>query len=299
MALLIPDARRSLLGGLIDDGALLRPSPPTVEQAVDSYQRLKSTENGWMVGRLVVPASHLEELASVLVRTLRPGGASVPIVTAFDGEVASDASMAAAVHTMLDPAARIERVLLPRHGSNSVDGVSDAVAAGNGIHHGVLSMVAVPLGMPHGETMDAVTAAGKAALRPAGAWFDLRSDAADPAALATLIRGGVGYSMPFTVVSDHLPAVTQVDRSAGKHRYGVLNLLAATLSAASAESEVAAVLADDTPQTYTIEFGGLTRNSGGSHTSGSVGVDRSPLVSLTTLEAADTIAALGALNHAS
>ena len=296
MALLIPDARRSLLGGLIDDGALLRPSPPTVEQAVDSYQQLKSTENGWMVGGLVVPASHLEELASVLVRTLRTGGLSVPIVTAFDGETASDASMAAAVHTMLDPAARIERVLLPRHGSNPVDGVAGAVAAGNGIHHGVLSMVAVPLGMPHGETMDAITAEGKEALRPAGAWIDLRSDAADPASLATVIRESVGSFVPFTVLSDHLPAITQVDRPTGKRRYGVLNLLAATLSADSVESDVAAVLADDTPQTYTIEFGGLTRNSEGIR---SVGADRSPLVSLTTLEAADTIAALGALNHAS
>ena len=299
MALLIPDARRSLLGGLIDDGALLRPSPPTVEQAIDSYQRLKSTENGWMVGGLVVPASHLEELASVLVRTLRTGGLSVPVVTAFDGETASDASMAAAVHTMLDPAARIERVLLPSHGSYPVDGVAGAVAAGNGIHHGVLSMVAVPLGMPLGETMDAITAAGKEALRPAGAWIDLRSDAADPASLATMIRASVGSSMPFTVLSDHLPAVTQVDRPTGKHRYGVLNLLAATLGADCAVSDVAAVLADNNPQTYTIEFGGLIRTGEGIRSSGSVGADRSPLVSLTTVEPAETVAALGALNHAS
>ena len=299
MALLIPDARRSLLGGLIDDGALLCSSPPTVEQAVDSYQQLKLTENGWMVGGLVVPASHLEELASVLVRTLRTGAASVPIVTTFDGETASDASMAAAVHTMLDPAARIERVLLPLHGPDPVDGVSGAVAAGNGIHHGVLSMTAVPLDMPHGDTMDAISAAGNEALRPAGAWIDLSLDAADPASLASVIRESVGSFVPFTVLSNHLPAITQVDRPSGKRRYGVLNLLAATFSAESAESDVAAVLADDNPQTYTIEFGGLTRTGEGIRSSGSVGADRSPLVSLTTLDAADTIAALGALNHSS
>jgi len=79
----------------------------------------------------------------------------------------------------------------------------------------------------------------------------------------------------------------------------VLNLLAATLGADCAVSDVAAVLADNNPQTYTIEFGGLIRTGEGIRSSGSVGADRSPLVSLTTVEPAETVAALGALNHAS
>jgi hypothetical protein len=248
---------------------------------------------------MVVPASHLEELASVLVRTLRSGTASLPIVAAFDCETASDASVAAAVHTMLDPAARIERVLLRLQSSDPVDGVADAVAAGNGIHHGVLSMVAAPIGTPQGEVMDAISAASKTALRPAGAWIDLRSGAVDPAAVASVIREGVRFSLPFTVLSDHLPVVTQLDRPTGRHRYGVLNLLAATLSADVVGSDVASVLADDNSQTHAIEFGGLTRNGKGIRSGGLGGADRSPLVSLTTLEAADTVAALGAFKQAS
>ena len=101
MALLIPDARGSLFGGLIDDAALLRPSPPTVEQAVEAYQRLRATGHGWIVGRLVVPASRLEELAGVLVRTLTSVSAPMPIVAVFDGDTTSDASIAAAVRQAL------------------------------------------------------------------------------------------------------------------------------------------------------------------------------------------------------
>lgn len=295
MTLLIPDARRSLLGGLIDDGALLRPSPPTVASAVDSYLRLRATEHGWMVGRLVVPTSHLEELAGVLVRTLKPGGASVPIVAAFVGDTASDASMSASVHTMLDPAARIESVLLPSYCSNPVDGIAGAVAAGGGIHQGALPMVAMPVGVPPGEVMSAIAIASKEALRPVGTWLDLRPVSVDPNTLATVIRAGTGLSLPFTVLSDHLPAVTQVHDHSDKLRYGALNLLAATLGADAAASDVVAVLADDKPQTYAIEFGGLTKNGEPIRSSGSVGMDRSWLVSLATLEPADTVAALGAL----
>lgn len=298
MAILIPDARRGLLGGLIDDAALLRSSPPTVKHAVNAYLRLRAAENGWMVGRLVVPASRLEELAGVLVGTLQSGEAPVPIVTAFDGEIAANASVAAAVHKMLDPAARIERVLLSHRDSDRVDRVVDAVSAGNGIHHSVLSMVAVPVGVPDNQTMKWIAAAGTEALRPAGAWIDLRSTTVDPGALSATIRSCVRSSLPFTVLADRLPFVTQADLQTGEYRYGALNLLAATLHAHSSGPEAADVLVDDSPRTYSINFGGITRNGVEIRSRGLAAADRSPLVSLATSDAADAVTALGALNQA-
>ena len=298
MALLIPDARRSLLAGLVDDAALLRSSPPTAKQAVDAYLRLRTTEGGWMAGRLVAPASLLEELAGVLVRTLRSGTPSVPSVAVLDGDIAAGASIAAAVHTLLDPAARIEGVLLPHRDADPVDGGFDAVAAGNGVHHGVLSMMAVPIGAPHDKTIEAIAAAGTAALRPVGAWIDLRSTLGDSDALSVAIRSCVRLAVPLTVLVDRLPVVTQTDHPGGRYLYGVLNLLAATLHAHSDGPDAAGLLVDDSPQTYRIEFEGLTRNGVGISAPGSIGADRRPLVSLATLDAAHTIAALGALNEA-
>jgi hypothetical protein len=146
--------------------------------------------------------------------------------------------------------------------------------------------------------MDAIAAAGTESLRPAGAWIDLRSAVVDPVTLSATIRACVRFSLPFTVLADHLPVVTQADRPSGECRYGALNLLAATLHVHPTGPDAADVLADDNPQTYSIDFGGLTRNGVGIRVRGSVGADRSPLMSLTTLEATDTIAALGALNQA-
>lgn len=298
MALLIPDARRGLLGGLIDDATLLRPSATSVERAVAAYRALRATENGWMLGRLVVPVSRLEELAGVIVGTMRSGDASVPIVAAFDGETASNASIAAAFHATLDPAARIEVLHLGHQSPESIDGIVDSVAAGNGIHRGVVSMAAVPIGMPASGVMDAISAASAEGLRPVGAWIDLRSNVVDPAALSSVIRACVRTSVPFTVAFDHLPAVTHADRSGDGHEYGVLNVLAAILQADTRESEAAAVLSDSDSRTYTIEFGGLARNGEIIHSHRSIGVDRSPLVSLTTCEPLDTVSALGGLDRA-
>jgi hypothetical protein len=104
--------------------------------------------------------------------------------------------------------------------------------------------------------------------------------------------------VPFTVFADQFPAVTRADRATGRYSYGASNLLAATLQPDLTESDAAAVLSDDSPQAYTIEFGGLARNGEVINSRRSVGADRSPLVSLTAGESAHTIAALRAVDLA-
>ena len=47
MTMLIPDARRGLLGGLIDDATLLCESAPGVERAVEAYRSLRTLPGCW------------------------------------------------------------------------------------------------------------------------------------------------------------------------------------------------------------------------------------------------------------
>ena len=242
--------------------------------------------------------SDLERLAAVLVRNLPPGSPIVPIAALVDGDDAAAISIAAAVHTVLDPAARIERLLLPHHASDPIEGVAGAVAAGNAVHRGVLPMVGLHGGMPQGERTDAIAAAGREVLRPVGAWIDLRSSNADHVVLSSAIRACVRSSIPFTVLSDQLPVVTQADFAVAGRRYGVLNLLAATLSAHATDSDAAALLADDEPQAYSMDFGGISFRGRRIRVRGSVGADRSPLMSLASVDAPGIVAALGVLSRA-
>ena len=56
------DARRALLGSLIDHAALFPPASMTMEDAVAEDRAARSGTYGWMLARFVCPASRLEEL---------------------------------------------------------------------------------------------------------------------------------------------------------------------------------------------------------------------------------------------
>ena len=55
------DARRALLGALIDHAALFPPASMTMEEAVAEDRAARGGAYGWMVARFVCPASRLEE----------------------------------------------------------------------------------------------------------------------------------------------------------------------------------------------------------------------------------------------
>jgi hypothetical protein len=58
----VTDARRALLGALIDHAALFPPASMTIEDAVAEDRAARGGAYGWMLARFVCPASRLEEL---------------------------------------------------------------------------------------------------------------------------------------------------------------------------------------------------------------------------------------------
>jgi hypothetical protein len=58
----VTDARRALLGALIDHAALFPPASMTMEDAVAEDRAARGGPHGWMLARFVCPASRLEEL---------------------------------------------------------------------------------------------------------------------------------------------------------------------------------------------------------------------------------------------
>ena len=57
-----PDARRALLGRLIDHAALFPPASLDMPAALEEDRRARGSEAAWMLGRFICPASRLGEL---------------------------------------------------------------------------------------------------------------------------------------------------------------------------------------------------------------------------------------------
>ena len=58
----VTDARRELLGGLIDHAALFPPASMDMPEAMAADRAARASEHAWMLGRFIVPASRLREL---------------------------------------------------------------------------------------------------------------------------------------------------------------------------------------------------------------------------------------------
>jgi hypothetical protein len=68
VATTVTDARRALLGRLIDHAALFPPASMTMADALAEDARARATDEGWIVNRFVVPASRIGELGDAPLR---------------------------------------------------------------------------------------------------------------------------------------------------------------------------------------------------------------------------------------
>jgi hypothetical protein len=82
------DARRALLGGLIDHAPLFPPASMNVPDAVAEDRRARQSPYAWMLARFVCPASRLEALANEL-----PWPDSPALSVVLDGEGWADTTL--------------------------------------------------------------------------------------------------------------------------------------------------------------------------------------------------------------
>jgi len=293
MTLLIPDARSSLLGGLVDDATLLRTPAPSIDEAVDGYRTLRDTTNGWIVGRFLTPAAMLESLAAVLVRTMTRGEVPWSIAVVFGDHSAGDASMAASFHAAMGPAARVDVIHVPEPSPPTEQGAVDSLVTGTGVQPEALTVLAVDVGGRPTETIDAFAAARTRILHAAGVQLNTDDDG-DPSLLAEAIRRCVRDTIPFTIGPSIVPAVTTVDARTGNLRYGALNLLASSLWGPDRTNiDVRAILVDDDPDNFAIGFTGVRWKSA---TAGPRSMPESPRNPLVSISALDPAAAINAVS---
>jgi hypothetical protein len=118
------DVRRALFERLIDHAALFPPASMSVADALAEDARLRSSADGWMVGRFVVPASRIAEL----------GDADLRLTVVLDGTLPDDPRIEAVeVPTGADPEALVGLAAevyaeVPVEPSNTVLQVLDRLA---------------------------------------------------------------------------------------------------------------------------------------------------------------------------
>ena len=82
---MVPDARRAALSSLIDHAPLFPPASLPMPAALEEDRRARADEHAWLLGRLVWPASRLDELAG------EDRALSVLLDGPYDGDLRAEA----------------------------------------------------------------------------------------------------------------------------------------------------------------------------------------------------------------
>jgi hypothetical protein len=256
----VTDARRALLGALIDHAALFPPASMTMEEAVAEDREARGGPYGWMLARFVCPASRLDELRDAF------GGwpAVPPLSVVLDGVGQTDeaswsealeanSGAVAAAAAAGAPLAAVElRLPSPRPGSAAL------IAAQTGLRP-LKAEVYLEL-LPGGSWRNDVPAAIGAA-SAIGARVKLRcggeTAAAVPSvelvALALASCRDTGVVLKATAGLHH--PVRHSDAQTGITMHGFLNLLAAAAFGAAHNlrpSGMERILAEEDPRAFEV-----------------------------------------------
>ena len=259
------DARRALLGSLIDHAALFPPASMNTEEAVAEDREARGGAYGWMLARFVCPASRLAELREGF------GGwaATPPLSVVLDGvgqtdeaswseALEADANRIATAASDGAPLAAVElRLPSPRPGSA-------ALIAAQSVLRPLKAEVYLDL-LPGGRWRNDVPAAIGAA-SAVGARVKLRcggetAAAVPPVELVALALAScrdTGVVMKATAGLHH--PLRHTDPESGITMHGFLNLLAAAALGAAHNmrpSGMERVLAEEDPEAFEVSAGEL------------------------------------------
>jgi len=224
----VTDARRELLGRLIDHAALFPPASLDMPEAIEADKRARASEHAWMLDRFIVPASRLGELpreAPRLSVVLDGGEGDLEAVAATAHEVEL-------VEARIDPAWIPDTQALVREKLPGVQAFWE-LSPGRGLTGAVAAVREARAGAKircGGDTVPPIEAVAAfiAACRDAGVRFKATAGLHHP------IRLG--------------------------ERHGFLNLLAAAVFAHAdglGEDELAAILAEEDPQAFSLDTDAL------------------------------------------
>jgi hypothetical protein len=256
---------RALLAGAIDYAGLFPPASLDLATAVARFAAYRASADAWALGRFVVPAVRLDELAACAEALWRADASAGAAPWSISALVASDP---------VGDALRIDR-FNEQHGARAVVDSVEAAAGDDASIRGIAARFAglarfieIPIRDDPQELLRVVADAGAfAKVRTGG----VRADAIpSPREVARFLRACAELPMAFKATAGlHHPlrgeyALTYDADSARGTMFGYLNVFLAAMRArgGAAEDELIAVLEARDPSSLTIAARGAPDSAG-------------------------------------
>jgi hypothetical protein len=125
-------AARGLLAGLVDYAGLFPPTALSMDDAVAEYARWRRSEEAWMLGRFILPASRLGELKRAANAHLPEPGAGEPwrLSALLGSDVHGDSSLATSFSRSHAGRAVVDAVELKAASPEEAEAALEALPAG-------------------------------------------------------------------------------------------------------------------------------------------------------------------------
>jgi hypothetical protein len=250
-------AARALLAGLVDYAGLFPPAALSMEDAVAEYARWRRSPEAWMLGRFVLPAGRLAELARAADAYLPEPGAGAPwrVSALLGADVHGDSALVTAFNAKSAGRAVVDAVEL------KAASPEEAAAALEALPAGLVPFVEVPLdGELDGHL--AVLKTRGAPARPAPvAWCG----PSRPQAVARFVAACAAAGVPWKATAGlHHPlraehALTYAEGAPRAVMHGFLNVFAAAAFARAGASlaDLEGVLGEGDPLALRLGGDGL------------------------------------------
>ena len=252
---LVLDARTASFGALIDYAGLFPPASLSMGAAVEEYRRLRASDDRWVVGRFLCPASRLEALAATATVGMQRGEPPWEIGVVFDSGPGAAASLSHAFQREMAPFMSITSAEARLNSSPSPEGLVDAIAT---IDPDVAAFLEVDHSADIAEQIAVVGRALRARGRMGGAKLRCGGASAD---LFPSIEQVTQFlweasldSVPFKATAGLHQPVRYHDLELDVWRHGFLNILVASVACDAGEDRgvVEEILAETDPGAFEV-----------------------------------------------
>jgi hypothetical protein len=249
----------ALLKGLVDYAGLFPPAALPMDEAVWEYARWRRSDEAWMLGRFVLPADRLVDLARAADAHLPAAGESVPwrLSALLGPDVHGDSALVASFNRSRAGRAAVDTVELKAAEPDAVEAALDALPPG------LTAYVELPLDAELEPLLGALSRRGARAKARTGGVVPEAIPGPDAVArfLVACARAGV----PFKATAGlHHPVRAEQPLDHGEDApravmHGFLNVFAASALAwaGAGATDVEALLREQAPRAFRFDPDGL------------------------------------------